>query len=119
MEERPFEFVGVKFVLEVDVQGDDAAVGVVWVELVVYRGLIRGWGGRSGGWVGGGVGRDVGLRGLGGGGVAIVRGVAVRLGCAGGEDGGSRRLFARIGGFDGPLDVAVGCGCIGGVEERV
>ena len=56
VEERPFKFVGVEFVLEVDVQGDDAAVGVVRVELVVYGRLVGRWGGGSGGWVGGGVG---------------------------------------------------------------
>lgn len=119
MEERPFEFVGIEFVLEVDVQGDDAAVGVVGVELVVYVELIGGWGGGSGGWVRGGVGGDVGLRSLGGGGVAVTGGVAIWLGCAGCEEGGSRGLFAGICGSDGPLDVAVGGGCVGGVEERM
>ena len=48
-----------------------------------------------------------------------MRSVAVRLGCAGCEEGGSRRLFARVGRFDGSLDVAIGCGCVGGVKERV
>lgn len=32
VEERPFEFVGVEPVLEVDGDGEDAAVGIRWVE---------------------------------------------------------------------------------------
>ena len=46
MEEGPFELVGEEFVLEVYVEGDDAAVGVVGVEIV---------GGEGGGCGGGGV----------------------------------------------------------------
>lgn len=103
VEQRPFELVGEELVLKIDVQGDDAAVGVVRVQDVGCLGLRGGSGGVGRGFIGV---------------VQYPIGLSMSIGAVGCRRPGAG-LVSWIAGPDRSRGGSVVGGCAGRMKQRV